>query len=324
MPCYFPLQATFSVREDGRKNIRFSNENARLFHGGLPIVSLLDSALSLPCGKCMGCRLERSRQWAVRIMHEAKMYENNTFLTLTFDDDNLAVMCPNGSLDKSHMQKFIRDLRWNIIPEVFRTRKNSRKRKVWIKENKIRYYLCGEYGEQTNRPHYHVCLFNYDFEDKEYFKTVNGSDYYTSKFLKEIWPYGNNIIGELTLESAGYVARYCTKKLSGDMAVKEYDKRIPPFSLSSLKPGIGASWLDKYGKSDCFIHDEIVVNGVKCKPPRYYDKCLERLDSDLYLDNKKKRIESSLLRLDDNTYSRLQVKRQVKEGKFKLLKRNLG
>ena len=128
MVCYHPLQADFTVRSDGKKKLVFSNSKAKLFEQGLlPIVS--NNSLSLPCGKCMGCRLERSRQWAIRIMHEASLYADNCFVTLTYDEEHLSKMCPNGSLVRKHVQDFLKRLR--------RRFDNSR----------IRYYYCVVYRD---------------------------------------------------------------------------------------------------------------------------------------------------------------------------------
>ena len=100
--------------------------------------------LQLPCGQCVGCRLERSRQWVVRCIHEASLYENNCFLTLTYSDDCL----PNGNdLIYRHFQLFMKRLRKRF-------------------GSNIRFYMCGEYGDLFGRPHYHACLFNFDAPDK--------------------------------------------------------------------------------------------------------------------------------------------------------------
>ena len=92
MPCYFPLQAVFSERSDGKKDVQFSKSAGLLFRNGLDPVG--ENYFCLPCGRCMGCRLERSRQWALRCFHESKLYEDNCFVTLTFSDENLLKMCP--------------------------------------------------------------------------------------------------------------------------------------------------------------------------------------------------------------------------------------
>ena len=313
MPCYYPLQVYSSVRSDGKKELHFSsratNTASERFRDGKPMLdfsSIGGSFISLPCGRCMGCRLERSRQWAVRIMHEAQLYEDNCFITLTFDEEHLGKMCPNGSLDRKHMQNFMKRLRQKFG------------------DRKVRTFYCGEYGEELGRPHYHACLFNLDFADKQYWKTVNGSAYYISQTLMELWPFGHSMLGDLTFESAAYVARYCTKKVTGNAELVEahYQGRLPEFCQASLKPGIGSGWLDKYGESDVFSFDEVVVRGVKCKPPRYYDKRLGRLDPIRFESIKQARRLAAQSKSDDNTYARLLVKERCHKARSRKLIRS--
>ena len=143
---------------------------------------------------------------------------------------------------------------------------------------KVRVFYCGEYGDKLGRPHYHAVLFNFDFKDKVYWRTVNDCKYYTSPSLSELWPFGHSTIGAVTFESAAYVARYTTKKITGKDAEAHYKKVdadtgeivkvLPEFCGMSLKPGIGKPWLDKYGKTDVFPYDECVARGARCKPPR--------------------------------------------------------
>lgn len=304
MPCYYPLQANFSIRSDGKKSIFFSNSKARLFEMGK---SSLDpaSGLMLPCGRCMGCLLERSRQWAVRIMHEAQMYDENCFLTLTFDEDHLRSECPDGSISKKHMQKFLKRLRQRFS------------------DRKIRYFYCGEYGEQFGRPHYHLCLFNFDFPDKELSHVSKGFRYYTSNICSSLWRFGNNLISDLTFDSAAYVARYCTKKINGSLAEDHYKGRTPEFSQASLKPGIGALWLDKFGATDVFPHDNVVVNSYPCKPPRYYDKRLEKHDPLRFEAVKADRVLRAEARSDDSTHARLLVREKCLKSRFNKLVRKM-
>lgn len=302
MPCFFPLQASFSIRADGKKDISFSKPAQALFLSGVKPVG---DYISLPCGRCIGCRLERSRQWAVRIMHEASLYEDNCFLTLTFDPEHLSSMCPTGSLDRSHMQNFLKRLRQKFSAV------------------KIRTFYCGEYGESMGRPHYHMCLFNLDFKDKVLEFVSNGFRYYSSVLLSSVWPFGHCVISDLTFDSAAYVARYCVKKVNGDASAVHYAGRLPEFSQASLKPGIGAFWLDKHGESDCFARDELVVSGVKCKPPRYYDKRLERDDPVRFERVKKARVDRAVEHADDATFKRLAVRERCLQARFTKLLRKL-
>lgn len=108
MPCYNPLQAYFAFDPSGVKSVEFSNVAAAHFRAGGDVRDLGDDIFQLPCGKCRGCRLEKSRQWALRIMHEASLYDDNCFVTLTYDDEHLP---KDGSLVKKDFQLFMKKLR---------------------------------------------------------------------------------------------------------------------------------------------------------------------------------------------------------------------
>ena len=149
--------------------------------------------MQVPCGQCVGCRLERSRQWAVRCAHEASLYERNCMLNLTYNDANLP---SDGSLDYRHFQLFMKRLRKRYGA-------------------KIRFYMCGEYGDTTHRPHYHALLFNFDFDDKSYWrKSPTGYKLYWSKQLEELWTYGNSEIGAVFSERGLYRA-LCDEEADG-------------------------------------------------------------------------------------------------------------
>ena len=275
--------------------------------------------ISLPCGQCIGCRLEKSRQWAVRCMHEAQLHENNCFITLTYDEENLK----SRSLDKTDFQKFLKRFRKSIAPA------------------KIRYYMAGEYGSKFGRPHFHACIFGYDFHDKKLFKrTPSGSLIYRSKNLEKLWTYGYSSIGDVTFESAAYIARYIMQKYNGemdrnnthitreehytycDLSTGELIKLEPEYNKMSLKPGIGAEWLKKY-RSDVYPNDYVVINGKKTKPPRYYDK-IQQIDYPFeYEEISHNREKTAKLRHEDNTLDRLAAKEQVTKAKLQLLKRTL-
>jgi len=194
----------------------------------------------IPCGKCVACRLARSREWALRCMHEASLSDNNIFVTLTYRPDRL---------------------RKSVGP--------------------CRYYACGEYGTDFSRPHYHAIIFGLDFDDKVLYKTTPGGRLYTSATLERVWGHGFCPFGDVTMQSAAYVARYCTKKITGDDAPFHYLGRPHEDSRSSNRPGIGAGWMDRYW-SDVYPSGYCTVDGHKAAVPRYYDKLLERRDPGLY------------------------------------------
>jgi len=280
--------------------------------------------LSLPCGQCVGCRLERSRQWAVRCMHEAQMHASNCFITLTYAPEFITE-AKDLSLNYEHFQLFMKRLRKRFTGKT------------------IRFYMAGEYGELRDRPHFHACIFGLDFEDKKFLKrTETGSNLYTSKILEELWPYGYSSIGDVNFESAAYVARYIMKKVNGkprlnedgsftdpeqhyeycDLETGELIKREPEFNKMSLKPGIGQAWFDKF-MSDVYTTDSVVVRGKKCRPPRFYDNKFKELFPDQFNDIQFAREVEGRSHFEDNTLERLAVKEKVALAKLSLLKRKI-
>ncbi len=258
MACFAPLDGWRSRErtESGKRAIVF---DARTAYRDLPV--------TLACGKCIGCRLERSRQWAVRCVHEASLWEKNVFATLTYKE-----LPPGGSLRPRDFVLFMKRLRKEreclrcIVP---------------CDHGKVRFFHCGEYGA-GGRPHHHVLLFNCSFDDGEVFKKApSGEVIYRSKELERLWPHGFSSFGNVTFQSAGYVARYSLKKVS----VSQLSGREPEYLTMSRRKGIGAAWISKY-HADVYPRDELVLSGGKvCRPPRFYDqvvgfKRLPRKDRD--------------------------------------------
>jgi hypothetical protein len=254
-------------------------------------------------------------------MHEAQLHEKNCFITLTYNNENLP---KTGSLDKSDFQKFLKRFRKSIAPA------------------KLRYYMAGEYGSTFGRPHFHACIFGYDFHDKELLKrTPSGSIIYRSKNLEALWPHGYSSIGDVTFESAAYVARYIMQKQTGkvdpnhytfcDIQTGELIKLKPEYNRMSLRPitnkkgdpgGIGAEWYKKY-KNDVYPHDFVEIRGKKIKPPKYYDQLYSKenpYEYDLILYNREKQAK---LRPEEHSYERLLVKETVTKAKLQKLKRKL-
>lgn len=295
MPCYSPHHVhRGDDRPDGKMQIVWSGNNKGL------------RRLDLPCGRCVGCKLERSRNNATRCLLESQMHERNCFVTLTFDDEHLPA---NRSLDYvGHFQPFMKRLR-----------------KAY--GSGIRFFMCGEYGAKLGRPHYHSLLFGHDFDDKVFEVERNGNRLYTSASLQRLWPFGFSSIGEVSYESAAYVARYVLKKASVGKDEHYVDRRtgevlVPEMTRMSLRPGIAAGWFEKFGLSDVFPRDEMVVGGRVNKPPRYFDKLLERVDPQLYDRVKAARAEFAP-EWEEGSDVRLRVKEQVKLAQIKSLKREL-
>ncbi|AXH77201.1 MAG: replication initiator protein [Microviridae sp.] len=265
--------------------------------------------LWLPCGSCVGCRMESARQWSVRIMHEASLYENNCFITLTYDDLHMPA---DHGLHYGDFQAFMRDLR---------------------RTDKVRFFMCGEYGSLRLRPHFHACLFGVDFPDLVPWKRTDSDGLiYRSARLEKLWPKGFSSVGELTAKSAAYVARYSLKKKSGKFYAAMYDyldestgeifHRVPEFVRMSLKPGIGRGFFDKY-HNDIFPHDRVIVNGTSQKPPKYYSRLFQFLNPDSYEDLQFARYLKGLKFSSDNSDDRLSVREQVVKARISHLKRGL-
>ena len=243
-------------------------------------------------------------------MHEASMHMFNSFVTLTYDDDHLPEY---NSLNYKHFQDFMKRLRKS--------------------HNGVRFYMCGEYGEDFSRPHYHALLFNCFFPDRKKHSTGDsGSVIYTSEALTKLWPFGFSSIGDVTFESAAYCSRYIMKKVTGDLAESHYETvdlstgevsaRVPEFNRMSLKPGIGAEWIKRYNK-DVYPRDVVIARGHESKPPRYYDKFLQRFDADKLEDVKFSRYNRAMLNVEDSFPERLAVREEVTKARISSLSRKL-
>ena len=273
--------------------------------------AFIDLPTILPCGSCIGCRLDRSAQWALRCCHEASLHNQNCFLTLTYNDQNLPY---NNSLNLADFQRFMKRLRKHYSPRT------------------IRFFHCGEYGDKNGRPHYHAIVFNLDFDDKEQFKKEREHITYTSETLDEIWGLGFSTIGACTFETAAYCARYVMKKISGDVAQQHYEwinpetgviyDRQPEYATMSRRPGLGQGWYDAF-QSDCYPCDNVVHNGRKYKVPRYYDKCLDLSDPQALKSLKGKRVQTAKTTAFNSSPERLKVRETVQIARMRNHKREL-
>lgn len=242
------------------------------------------------------------------------MHEFNCFVTLTYDDDNLP---HGGSLNKKHLTDFFKRLR-------------ARKEFLSIP---IKYFACGEYGEQTQRPHYHACIFGIDFPDKrKYSKNGQGDFLFTSALLDEIWGLGQCKIGALSYETAAYTARYLLKKAGKQFGAGPFQKidttsgevinLVPDYAVMSRRPGLGSRWFEKYA-TDVYPDDFVLHKGRKATPPRYYDKLLERANPLRHATTKIHREKKAALTADNSTTARLRVRETVKKSSISTLKRSL-
>lgn len=291
MPCYYPLSAYRSRTGRDPKT------------GSWPIVfkardGYVDLPVTVPCGQCHGCRLERSRQWAIRCLHEASLHQDNCYLTLTYAPEYLPA---DRSLNKRDICLFMKRLRKRF-------------------GDGIRFFQCGEYGEDFNRPHHHVLLFGFDFPDRKYWCNSHGFRLYRSAILEELWPFGHCTIGNVTFESAAYVARYIMKKMNGDKAASHYNGRLPEFITMSRRPGIAHDWITQF-KDDVYPNDKCVVRpGFIAKPPKYYDRVFDLCHHDIFAIIKSRRIKAAK-ESDDNCLSRLAVREVVQKRRAEKLVR---
>lgn len=330
MPCYSPLLG-YKSRANG--GFTFRREESA------------GEKMTVACGGCLGCRLDRSRMWASRIVHEAELYDDNCFITLTYRDveacnqeqlDRGWHIPADGSLNKQHFQKFMKRLR------------------KMFKDRRIRYYHCGEYGDKLHRPHYHACLFNFCFADIELLEQREGNFLFVSETLNQLWPYGFATVGELTFQSAAYCARYVTKKVTGPQSHDHYTRvdiktgevyqvepeyctmsrgyrckehrglETRPVSCKKCSGGIGADWFEKY-KKDVFPSDELPVpgSGVLKKVPRYYEEIHAAGYPGEIEDVKRRREKFMKAHADEYGPQRLMSKYKVKKAQVNLLKRGL-
>lgn len=260
-------------------------------------------------------------------MHEAQLHEENSFLNFTYNDDHLVDRyitrydngkpLYSGTLHYPHWQRFARRLRKSLSRE---------------KSRQTKFYMCGEYGDELGRPHYHACLFGHDFADKKHFRTTQGGfPLYTSETLNKLWPHGFATIGSVTFESAAYVARYVMKKITGKRKEKHYEKidietgeikkLKQEFNQMSRRPGIGSRWIHKY-TSDVYPKGKVITRGHESNAPRYYDKIYKLLDPLGYeLTEFGRQLE---IQPGENTDERLRARETVAKARMATLKRTLN
>lgn len=227
---------------------------------------LTQRLFKVPCGVCEECKRARAKMWSIRLEHEHKYWNDSVFITLTYDDEHLPT---DNSLHKEHTQAFMKRLR------------------KALDGRKIKYFLCGEYGDQFGRPHYHAIVFGVsELEDD---------------IIRKCWILGFIKVGEVTKASCKYVAGYVQKKMYG-ISAKEYEEKgqEPPFILMSRRPGIAEEFVQDY-REYLTSHDFLRENGYKVAMPRYYEEKVHPRDTDYqhYIDKAKKIVDLEKKHLDD-------------------------
>lgn len=290
MTCYHPLKGfavdlTVNNRPD-YKIVSYDTHHLEYYGGhwhncSTDYVSsmaeqVLYDYIEIPCGRCIGCRLAYSRQWADRCMLEMREHESTYFVTLTYDDDHLPTV-DHLAADTGEIVKIPTLVKRDFQLFMKRLRKNYKY------DNKLRYYMAGEYGGQTARPHYHAIIFGLKLDDLVLYTAGQGYVYYNSMFLSDCWQHkGHVVVAKACWETCAYTARYIMKKQYGD-AASVYDEYgiQPEFTLMSRRPGIARDYFDDHGPAiwdtDC-IYVPTESGAKEMKPPRYYKKMLAIID----------------------------------------------
>lgn len=287
MTCYHPLKGFIrGINKDtGKKDLIITSyetdhieiSGSRVMHIASKKIQaedvmntrVIEDYVTIPCAQCIGCRIDKSREWANRMMFELEYHKKACFITLTYNDENIpwseyvndeGEICPSMTLVKKDFQLFLKRLRKEIYPQ------------------KVRYYACGEYGDKTKRPHFHAIIYgiNFDFDRYQYGKSEDGYPQYRSPTLEKVWTYGYSMICNVEWQTCAYVARYVTKKKKGlQKDYYEYFNIEPEFSLMSLKPGIGYQWyMDNKERMYKFGHVWLSKGekAIRARPPAYFDK----------------------------------------------------
>lgn len=338
MACYHPLKG-FAVGDTAAGKVAYkitsyAVDHVELVSGNwIPVQypergslaeAVVRSYIEIPCGKCIGCRLEYSRQWANRCMLELQYHDSAYFVTLTYDDDHVPISYypdpETGEAQKCH----------TLCKRDFQ---------LWMKRlrkafpgDRIRFFAAGEYGSDTFRPHYHAIVFGLHLDDLTVYKQQRGYTYYNSASLQRTWPNGYVVVGKVTWETCAYTARYVMKKAQGILA-EEYEilNIEPEFSLMSRKPGIARQYFDDH--PDLYDYEFINVStadgGRKFRPPRYYDKLFDIVDHDRMTEIKEvrklKAIANTALRMEKTSLSyleQLEVDEAAASDRLKKLRRS--
>ena len=303
MVCYSPNSA---IQDYPGAQPRLFKNNTKYTH---ELYKHLPGYMRLPCSRCIGCRLKYAQDWAVRCSYESQLHDKNCFITLTFAPEH---MPSDGSISVRDVQLFLKRLRKELLVP-------------------IRFFACGEYGEELGRPHYHLIIFGYDFPDKEpLFTDKIGHTHYRSPLLEKVWPFGHATVTGFSFQTAAYVARYMTKKINGGLAEKHYEKVDettgeiysikPEFATMSRRPGIGSDWYEKF-KTDVFPSDECVIEGKVYSVPRFFLERLKKESPEMAEVIRDKRLETINNKEQDNTFERLIEREKVAQHNLHLFLR---
>lgn len=320
MTCYHPLIRTYSLNQkkikaqDGHMYYKAQIYRSHDAIGGLEEdlkKSIGIETQKIPCGKCIGCRLDYSREWANRGFLEAKCWKDNYFVTLTYDDMNLPTQ---EWLDTDDEGNYTRSIRHPLIPEDFTKFMKKLRKELG---NGIRFMGCGEYGTEGKRPHFHIILFNAKLPKESFYKPriINNEMYFQNTIIEKCWKKGLSNVSEASWNNIAYTARYITKKINGDMETEHYDEygNVKEFFRTSRNGGIGKFYYDAH-KNEIYKNDEIIVKNrqgaVSYKPPKYFDDMYEKEQPKKMKEIKRRRLrqaeKNQKAQDDHNSYTRLE------------------
>lgn len=285
----------------------------------------------IPCGQCIGCRIRQREDWTTRIELEARDYpkEEVWFITLTYDDDHVpGMIVKTGEIMRKVQytwkpgEKRPSSVQILLYEDIQKFLKRLRK----AYRGKLRYFVAGEYGEQTARPHYHMILYGWRPTDLENLYKIHHNGYYTSKWLTDLWGMGQIQIAQAVTETYRYVAGYVTKKMyeiDGKKANEYYELgQTKPFACMSLKPGLGDHYYQEH-KAEIWRQGYIqCTNGKQAQIPRYYEKQMEAENPQrlwrIKQNRQKNAMEQKRLQLEDQDYKTvLETKERVTKKQTK-------
>jgi len=246
--------------------------------------------IEIPCGQCIGCRINRQQMWAFRCLAEASLHRSNFFATLTYSPECLP---PYGEL---------RHRDWQLFAKRVRKRLGA-----------FRYLMCAEYGEQKQRPHYHALLFGLDIPDLDRFSVRRGYPVFRSEILTKLWGLGIVELGTVTPQSARYCAGYVLKDCRTPERLDENSGELvplkAPYGRMSLKPGLGDAWIRRY-YPEVFTHGACYAQDKKFRIPDRFKDILDDIDGDAFEELQERAVEKAL-KSPDNTSARLAVRERV-------------
>lgn len=343
MGCKFPivkdrLTGKYMKENDGKLYYRWNNNN------GMKTAEIIDSDRFqlIPCRRCTECRLAYSREWAARCMLENFQHEQSWFLTLTYEPATIPTLnLETGELYRGGIQEvkdnkiLIANTLYKDDPQAFI--KRLRRHVEYHTGEKIRYYMCGEYGSTTKRPHYHMIVFNLNLKESDlilYKINKEHQPLYQCPWIEKIWGHGFITVGAVTWNSCAYVARYIMKKVKGPDAKEYYHMvgRTPEYTQMSLKPGIGTEYYN-LNKEQIYKFDKIILPGKKAqtiRPPKYFDKLYDIEEPEKMAAIKTAREENARLALQlkmskttNELWEQLKVEHEAKQEAYKKLIRPL-